>query len=457
VRNGLAAAAPGQSRADFHIRSAVGRLRLAGLRRNVQEANFTESVLAHHAIAAIDVQTHVLDRNPAEIDRRVGRVRGLGGGPSEFKVAQSGPVDPVLGVLDRYVLDSEAQEQLELDVVVPDQHLMELVDAVELKLYPQWIGAGHRQPHILGLGRMLMRCVQTGTVDRPLRSGGLIRDAVGRRDDAGDRIGERLGGEAPDIALEDGGTRSGIDLVDAPVVGRLEVEHTRRIVTGRRLALTDQHAHRVGPAGVVDVIEHRAEIHIMRSGKLTRRPAQDYITRHIVPFIHRNGISGEFRGPTFHYGKYFVRGQNHVVEPNVVHEAAEVLDPARVVADEEGSIAGCVGKDQIAGHTQGGKRDAVFIQDHGGPIISKRHMCPNANVYWDVGCPVITLRSGQGRSKVDIQIEVEILSVAWPKLGDDSSIVAGVAKVQGIDPGGDRDLVHEVVETGAIGDFNILA
>jgi len=99
-------------------------------------------------------------------------VRVLARSPDELDVTQSRPVGPILGVLDRHILESEAEDHLELHVVVPDQKLMELVDAIEFVLDVQGLALGrHRQPHVVGDVRVLIGGVQAGTIDRPLRAG----------------------------------------------------------------------------------------------------------------------------------------------------------------------------------------------------------------------------------------------------------------------------------------------
>ena len=60
-----------------------------------------------------------------------------------------------------------------------------------------------------------------------------VRSRVARRDNGLDRIGELLGGEAPEIAFEDGAVGGRIDFVDAPVVRRAEFEEAiERVVAG---------------------------------------------------------------------------------------------------------------------------------------------------------------------------------------------------------------------------------
>jgi len=225
------------------------------VRGNVHEPDFAEPELAHHPVAAVDGQTHVLGGHAAEVDGRIGRVGRLGRRPRELEVAQRGPVGSILGILDGHALEPEAEDQLELHVVVPHEHLVEFVDAIELILNVQRLGAGQSQPHIAGVDRVLIVGVEAGTVDRPLRPGPFVRHAVGRREDARYRIHKRLGGETPDLTLVDRVVRRGIDFIDAPVIRGFEIQHAGRIERGSRLPLADQHVQRIAPVGGIDVVK----------------------------------------------------------------------------------------------------------------------------------------------------------------------------------------------------------
>jgi len=296
VLDGLATSPPVQNRVRLDLGDAVGRLRLAGLRGDVHEADFAEAILAHHAPTAVDGQTHVPSRDAAEINGCIGRVsrgrRGLG----ELDIAQNRPVGPILRVLHGHTLEPEAKNDLELHVVVPDQKLMELVDAIKFVLDVQGLalrGAG--QPHVVADDGVLAGVVESGTVDGILRSDVFLRDPVARGDDRGDGIGERLGGEAPDLASEDRVVRCGVHFVDPPVVGRFKIEPIRWGICRGRLALTDEQTCRRGPDRLIDIVKGRAEVDIMRRGEFTRRPAQNDVARDVGRLVGWIRIGGQFR------------------------------------------------------------------------------------------------------------------------------------------------------------------
>jgi hypothetical protein len=131
--------------------------------------------------------------------------------------------------------------------------------------------------------------VQPGAVDRVFRPGAGLSGAVARGDHTSDWVRQRLGGEAPDLALEDRVVRSGVDFIDAPVIGLAEREYTGRIVCGLGLTLAEEHAHRIGPARLVDVVEGRPQIDIVRRGEFPRLPAQDGVPWDIGGFVGRRG------------------------------------------------------------------------------------------------------------------------------------------------------------------------
>ncbi len=224
--------------------------------RQIVEANFAEPVLAGHAVAAVGGQTDVPGGDAFHIHGCVRRVRGLTRRLGELHVFESGPVLAVGGVLDGDVLEPEAEHHFEDYVVVPDPHLVELVDAVEFVLNPDRFGAaGAAQPHVGVVGRVLVSFVKAGTIDGVGGTGVRLGGRVARGENARDRIGIRLGGETPDTALEDRVVGSGVDLIDSPVVGLTEFEQARRIVRGVRLTLGCEHIHRIAPAGVVDIVK----------------------------------------------------------------------------------------------------------------------------------------------------------------------------------------------------------
>jgi len=291
VRGGLATSTPAQDRVRIDTRCGIGRLRLAGLHGDVEEADLTQAILSEHPPVAVDGQPDGPGCHALEVHDAVMGVAGLCAGPGQLGVTERGPVGSIGGVFDRHVLEPEPEHRLELDVVVPDPHLVELVDLVELVLDVDGIVPGRQaQPHVRGVGGMPIRSIKAGTVDGPFRAHACVGNRVARRDDAGDRIGERFGREAPDFALEDSTIRRGVDLVDSPVVGRSEFEKTIRIVAGIALALTDQDAQRVGPAGGVDIIEDGPEVDVVGHRRLARRPLQHDLAHHIRRGIGRHGV-----------------------------------------------------------------------------------------------------------------------------------------------------------------------
>jgi len=175
---------------------------------------------------------------------------------------------------------------------------VELVDAVELKLDPQRIGARRGQPHVAADGRVLIGGIEPGPVDRVLWSGGGVGSPVAGGDDVRNRIGERLSGEAPDLALEDRVVGGRVDLVDAPIVRRPEIEPARRIVAGRSLSLAGEQPHWIAAAGGVDVVERGAEIHVVGRRVLACTPAQNHVARNVGRFILGNRIGCQLQART---------------------------------------------------------------------------------------------------------------------------------------------------------------
>jgi len=278
----LSSGLPSQDDAGVHVGGAVGRLRLLRVDGNLEEPHFAQAVLAHDAIAAVDGQADVPGGHTAEIHRRVGGIVGLRCGLGKLDVTQTGPVRAVLGVLDGDIFQTEAEDQLELHVVVPDQHLIELLDSREFVLDPGGL-AGRRcgQPHVLGRDRVLVLGIESGPVDGVLDGAVFLAGRIGRRDDVLDGVGEGLGGKGPDISLVDRVVRRRVDLVDSPVVRLIEFQASGRIERCGALALADQHAQRIGPTGIANVVEDRAEVDVVRVGKLAGRPCQDNFSRNV--------------------------------------------------------------------------------------------------------------------------------------------------------------------------------
>ena len=128
MRNGIATRSPGQCRIRTDIDGAVGRFGLAGLGGNVHEADFAEAILRlrQHpdVVTAVDGQADILGGDAVERDCRVGGVVGLGRRLGKRRYRQGRPLGSVDGILDRGVLKSETEHQLERHVVVPDEHLV---------------------------------------------------------------------------------------------------------------------------------------------------------------------------------------------------------------------------------------------------------------------------------------------------------------------------------------------
>ena len=82
--------------------------------------------------------------------------------------------------------------------------------------------------------------------------------------------------EAPDVALPGAGRVGVVDLVDSPVIGRADLQPVRKWKTGETYNLGNAPcvADECALGAVVDVVEVRAEIHIVRDGKASRFPAQ---------------------------------------------------------------------------------------------------------------------------------------------------------------------------------------
>jgi len=60
--------------------------------------------------------------------------------------------------------------------------------------------------------------------------------------------------------------------------------------------MAEEHVHRIGPTGIVDIGKRSAEIDIVGSRQLTGLPSQNGITRHVCARISRAGICSQFSG-----------------------------------------------------------------------------------------------------------------------------------------------------------------
>jgi len=290
VRGRRPARAPAQGRRHIHLDFAVSRQGSGRISGDGQESDFAQAVLAQRAPAAVDGQPDVFGRHAAEIDGRIVDVPRPGGCPGELHVSQHGPFGAVRGVLDRDALEPEAENQLKIHVVVPDQHLVQLVDAVELVLNPDRIGAVRRaQPHGGGVRRMLVVGIEARAIDSVLGSLACLRHRVAGRDDILDGVRQRFGRESPDRPFDDRAVGRRVHLVDPPVVGLAEFE-TAGIARRVALTLADQHTHGIGPAGGVDVVENRSEVYVMRLGERPWRPGEVRVPPDVRIAVGRIGV-----------------------------------------------------------------------------------------------------------------------------------------------------------------------
>ena len=293
MRSGLSPSAPAQHGIDLHVRLGGRRNGLARQDRDIEEPHLAQAILGQHAApVAVDRQLDVLGDSPAEIHRGIARVGRRARGPGKLEVAQLRPGGAIGRVLHRHALGPEAQHRFEHLVGVPDQQLVDLVDAVEFILNPRRLRpARGAEPHLGRLRPVLIAVVQARAVDALLRPHAL----AGARRGGGDLrnpVGHRLDGERPDTALEHRGIRSGVDFIDPPVVSPAEFQQTRRVEGSGGLVFAHQHVRRIGPVGVGDNVQGGPEVHITRGRRRSGRPAQDHVARHILPAVGGTGIGG---------------------------------------------------------------------------------------------------------------------------------------------------------------------
>ena len=81
------------------------------------------------------------------------------------------------------------------------------------------------------------------------------------------------------MAFEDGGVGRPVDFIHTPVIRPAQREKTGRGKRHFRLALTNQDAQRVGPAGVVDIRERSAEIDVVCGARFPGCPRTGPRTR----------------------------------------------------------------------------------------------------------------------------------------------------------------------------------
>jgi len=391
----LATATPIEHDVQVHPALAVGGRRLACHHRLVVESDLAEAKLRHHAApVAAGRQADVLGRHTIQIDDRVGRIGRVRGGAGELIVTQRRPLNAIDRVLDGDLLEPEAQNQFELHVVVPDPHLMELVDLGELILDPDRLPAvaGIGQPHIGRFDGVLIGSIHAGAVDRVLRPRRRLR-AGGGGNDILDRINIRLYRERPDSPFDDRGVRSAVDLIDAPIIGLLVIEQAGGIERSVALALADQHAHRIGPRGRVNVLQNRPEVHVVRSGRLGRRPAQHCIAGNVSGVVLRIRVAGNPR--------------DHLPDHYVVDVKASLCAGGGVTGDQHAFNRHEVGIGERADHraVQGnGDLRAVLLQHH--VVVLPRHRGRAADL--DPARPFATDRIGMVERAADPAVDLEV-------------------------------------------------
>ncbi len=183
---------------------------------------------------------------------------------------------------------------------------------------------------------MLVVGAQARAVDGILRAGVRLRDAIAGRNHVRDCIGKRLDGKTPDGAFEDGVVRGRVDFIDAPIVGLREFQQAGRIVNRGALALTDQHTHRIGSAGIIDVVKRRAEVDIMCGGIFAGRPGQNHVIGHVSCFVIGNRIRGQFRRrQTLHRGHDLCVIERMIVDADFVEADRCKLGHAQGGAKDE--------------------------------------------------------------------------------------------------------------------------
>jgi len=336
----LASGPPSQRPGEGHIRSPGGRLRPPGLQGGLEETDLAEAgLLGGGPPVAVHGELDVPGQDPAEVHGGVVHVVRLSRALGELgHVGQGGPRGPVHGGGDGHVPGPVPQGGHLLGLIlVPDPHLVQLVDLVKLVLDPRGLGGLAAEPHVLGTGRVLVVLAKPGTIDRLDGLELRLVEAGGRGLDRRDRIGVGLGREAPDLALEDRGLRGrGIDLVDPPVVGLVERQQTGGRKGRARLALAGQHPPRFGSAGRVDVVEHGPEVHVVCGRVRTRAPTQHGLPRNVHRPVRRACLRGGPGPLSARQGKlHVVIGQGVVVELDVVQQARVLAGPVGHLTQED--------------------------------------------------------------------------------------------------------------------------
>ncbi|MBA7706039.1 hypothetical protein ES703_114884 [subsurface metagenome] len=120
-----------------------------------------------------------------------------------------------------------------------------------------------------------------------------------------------------------------VNTIDSPKVGLPEIEPAGGGIRISDLVLADQHAQRIVPLGVVDILKHFSEIHIVCLCIDSRCPAKSRITKHIDLLIFRAGgkcYLGWRPLPEHNIPKLIFR-QHMVVNTNVVYDTYKLTQP----------------------------------------------------------------------------------------------------------------------------------
>ena len=148
VRVGLSSRSPTKYGIQRHVGFSQSRLRLSGMDRQMVDADFAQTSRRYPRPIGVGGQPDVLRRQTAKVDGSVSQAV-LTGALWKFVIAQCRPLNAIDRVLDGDILEPEAQEVLELYVVVPNPHLGELVGPVELVLDPDRLGpSSFALPHV---------------------------------------------------------------------------------------------------------------------------------------------------------------------------------------------------------------------------------------------------------------------------------------------------------------------
>ena len=139
--------------------------------------------------------------------------------------------------------------------MVPYPHLMQLINPVELILYPGRLRPHYAtEPHVRIYCRVQVIRIQSRTVDSIFRP---FIEAVGAGSGSRyilDGISDRLDRKAPEFAFIDGEVGWRVNLVDPPVIGLPKLDKTGRVICVSIQVLTDQYAQPIRSAGIVDIV-----------------------------------------------------------------------------------------------------------------------------------------------------------------------------------------------------------